>query len=288
MQFDELILQDADEELQVRFHPQLTMLAGLGADGRQALTQGIIASLAGGEETTTLRYLDGTGRAVTLTGEAGQVRAQLDDGTPTQEPIGTLVPDVKALRRLMVVGADDLGGTVRRSREDEPPELREARDMLEELAAELEQALGREQAVSELRAALDAVEAELRAARDGIARREYAKVLAQLERVRAEAAALQSGSAGIESDRNLLATADAARALAARWTEASSRAAALRAELPEGRPLDAADVARLAAIPAEPPVELDELVGALAQAIVERDALDHRLQDLAVSTLPAP
>ena len=292
MRFDELILRDADDELRVRFHAQLTMLTGLGPDERQSLTEGILASLTGAQvptaDSTILHYADGTGRAVTLTGEAGRVRAVADDGLPTPEPIGMIAPDAKALRRLMFVSADDLGGVPRRAREDEPPELREARDTLEQLAFELESALGHEQAVAALQSMLDAVDEELRAARDGIARREYAQVLARLESVRAEAAALQSGTAGIDADRHLLANAEPARALAAEWMRAHARVEDLLADLPDGERLDPSERAQLVSVPAAPPEGLAELVERLAQATIERDALDQRLQDLAVSKLPAP
>ena len=289
MRFDDVTLQDDDDELRVPFHPQLTMLSGLGAVERHDLANGILASLTGGGEITTLHYVDGTGRPVVLNGRDGQVRGQHeDDGSPAPEPIGSVAPDANALRRLMLVAAEDLGGIVRRCREDESPELREARDMLEELASELEAAVGREQAVADVQSRLDVLDGELRAARDGVARREYAQVLAQLERVRAEAAALQTGTAGIEADRHLLASADTARALARRWDEVASRVAELRAALPPGPRLDPTELARLAQVPSQPPEDLDALVAALVAAADERDSLDQRLQALAVSSLPAP
>jgi hypothetical protein len=288
VRFDELILQDGDEELRVPFHPQLTVLSGLGQEGRTALAEGILDALTGGPEPTVLRYVDGTGVPITLTGRDGRVEATDGDGAPAPAPLGSIVPDAASLRRLVLITARDLGGVVRRVREDESPELREARDMLEELARELEAATGRAAEVAALQGQLDALDAELRAARDGVARREYAQVLAQLERVRAEAAALQSGTAGIESDRLLLGKADAARALATRWTKAAERVAALRAEVPPGPRLDPGDLEALAQIPDAAPTGAAPLIDALAAALADRDALDQRLQALAVSTLPAP
>jgi hypothetical protein len=288
VRFDEVILQDQEDELRVRFHQQLTILSGLGADERQTLGNGILAALTGGEETTTLHCVDGTGRPVIISGSGGQIRAEHEDGSPAALPLGSIAPDAKALRRLMLVSADDLGAVVRRSREDESPELREARDMLEELTYELKSAQGQELAVAELQSRLEGLERDLRAAQDGVARREYAKVLAQLERVRAEAAALQSGTAGIEADRHLLANADDARALAAQWNKAAARAAGLRESLSGGPRLDREDQQRLVNVPSAPPDGLDALVAALGSAAREREALDQRLQDLAVSTLPAP
>lgn len=160
--------------------------------------------------------------------------------------------------------------------------------MLEELTAELTAALGQQQAVEAIQGQLDLVEEELRAARDGVARREYALVLAQLERVRAEAAATQADTAGIDSDRNLLASADSARALVQAWSEAGARVAALAGMLDGGPRFDPAERDRLVAVPAEPPATLADLVTALQHSIEARDALDHRLGVLSVSKLPAP
>ena len=288
MRFDEVMLQDAEDELRVHFHPELTILSGLGPAERQELSSGILAALTGAQEPTILRYVDGTGRTVVLTGGGGHVRAEYDDGTPAPEPLGSLAPDARALRRLMLVGADDLGPVVKRSREEEPSELREARDMLEDLARELQAAVGQEQMVTELQARLEVLEREIRTARDGVARREYAQVLAQLERVRAEAAALQSGTAGIEADRHLLTNADDARALAAEWNKASARVAQLRETLLGGQRLDRTEQARLVSVPEAPPDGLDDLLTALGRAAHERDSMDQRLQHLAVSALPAP
>lgn len=288
MRFDDVILQDEADELRVHFHQQLTILSGLGAMERQALGNGILAALTGGEETTTLHCVDGTGRPVVITGQGGHIKAEHDDGSPAPLPLGSLAPDAKALRRLMLVGADDLGAVVRRSREDESPELREARDMLEELTYELKSAQGQEFAVADLQSRLEGLERDIHAAHDGVARREYAQVLAQLERVRAEAAALQSGTAGIEADRQLLANADDARELAAQWSTATTRADGLRDQLSGGPRLDRDEQQRLVDVPDAVPDGLDALVAALSIAASERDALDQRLQDLAVSTLPAP
>lgn len=288
MRFDELILQETDEELRMRFHPELTVLSGLGPAERRALIDSLLGSLTGGSEASELRYLDGTGEPVIVRSHDGRVTAQRPDGSPAPAPLGSLAPDHVALRALMLLGADDLGVPGRPNRDDEPPELREARDMLEELTAELDAALGQQQAVEHLQTELDALDEELRVARDGLARREYAQVLAQLERVRAEAAALQSGTAGIESDRHLLASADTAHALAEEWHAASRRVAELAAAI-GGRPhLDTAERDRLARIPEALPDDIDELIAELQRAIELRDALDHRLQTLSIAQLPAP
>jgi len=296
VRFDELILRDPHGEFRVRFHPELTVLSGLSPADRRALTGSILGSIVGGSEPTTLRYLDHTGRPVTLDCDEGRVTVRHADGSAATPPLDH-VGGATAARALMTLAAEDLGLVRRAPREDEPPELREAREMLDELTAELEAALGQKEAVDQLQRELDAVDEDLRVARDGLARREYAQLLAQLERVRAEAAALQSGTAGIEADRNLLASADHARALAGRWAEAAARVAALTEELlaggagpatDDGEAMPAAERDRLAQIPSDLPEALDELVAALERSLEAHQALDHRLQELSVAKLPAP
>jgi hypothetical protein len=288
VQFDELILQGPEDELRVHFHPELTVLSGLGMLERRALSDSILGALIGGAESTSLRYVGPAGRPITVIGRDGRVTARHADGSDAPPPLGTLAPDPVTLRSLMLLSADDLGVLTRPARDDEPPELREARTMLVELTEELHSALGQQHAGATLQAELDAVEDDLRAARDGLARREYAQVLAQLERVRAEAAAMQAGTASVDSDRHLLSSADAARALATRWNEASARVTELAAQL-EGRPrFEPADRDLMAAVPSEPPADLDGLIDALQRSIEAYDTLDQRLQVLAVSKLPAP
>lgn len=289
VRFDELVLKIPGDELRVTFHPRMTVLSGLGAPERQALAESILGSLSGAEADAVLRLVDGTGRRVTLAGGNGGLRAEHDDdGSAAAPPMGALARSRDALRGLMLVCADDLGVVVRPARADEPPELREARATLAEITEELQAALGEAQEAAGLQAELDELDAALREAQDGAARREYAQVLAQLERVRAEAATLQSGTTGIDADRHLLAHVDATRALAEAWTEAADGLAAVVERFGGAARLDAADLARAAALPDAAPAELDAGIDALADAIAHRDSLDHRLQALAVAKLPAP
>ncbi|MGH9084577.1 MAG: hypothetical protein ACRDYW_03910, partial [Acidimicrobiales bacterium] len=161
MRFDELILQDPEDELRVRFHPELTVLSGLGALDRRALADSILGSLVGGHESTSLRYLDPIGRPITVEGRDGRITARYPDGTAAPEPLEALAADPVALRSLMLLSADDLGVLNRMARDDEPPELREARAMLDELTAELDAALGQQQAVETLQAQLDGLDEAL-------------------------------------------------------------------------------------------------------------------------------
>lgn len=289
MRFDELILTVADDELHVRFHPELTLLSGLAAQERQALADSVLGALAGGGDQATMRYVDATGRTVEVTNAAGPPAARLDDGSPVDPPMGRRSREI--VRSTLVLGADDLGVTVRPPSADEPPELQEARADLEALAAELEAALEDEQQTTGLRAELADVEDQLHRARDGAARRAYAEVLGALERVRAELATLEGGTSGIDGDRRLLAGADQARAAAQRWQAAEADAEAAGPTTPatdDGSLDDAAQLERLTQVPGAPPADLHDLVDDVVAATERRDRLDRRLQDLAVATLPAP
>lgn len=288
MRFDELTLTADDGELRLRFHEQLTVLCGLGADERASFADSLLAALTGGPEHTALRYIDGAGRPVALQGDGGEVTAHLDDGSPVAVPLGTLAPDGAALRSLMLLQADDLGVLDRRNRDDEPEELREARDTLEQLTSELTAARGQADAVATLQRQIDELDEELRAARDGVARREYAQVLARLEAARSELAAVQSSSAAVDADRDLLQHAAEIRQAAARWHATHTRVVELAAATIDHPALDADERDRLSAVPAEPPGELAGLVVRLELARRERDAVDRRLQELSVSRLPAP
>lgn len=287
MRFDELIVREADGDLRLTFHPQLTVLAGVGGEERAAFAQSLLGALAGGAEETLLRYLDHTGSAVVVQSRDGRVAARDAGGSPVPEPIGSVATSRASLEALMVVRADDVCAEVARSPEDEPPELREARDTLEALTAELDAARAERERTAELRAELVRLDADLQAARDNAARREYARVLAQLEQLRAEAAALESDQDAIESDRSLLEAADEVRRLAAAQEEATDRAAELAAQV-TGVPLDADERALLVSVPEAPPDELDALVERLQAADARRSQLERRLQELAVATLPAP
>src|SRR5688572_8895471 len=121
VKFDELVLKIPGDELRVKFHPRMTVLSGLGAPEREALATSIVDSLAGGPESTAMRYFDGTGRLVNaLSGPDGPVRARHeDDGSAAAPPVGGGM-SASSLRALMLVQAADLGVVSRTPRADEP------------------------------------------------------------------------------------------------------------------------------------------------------------------------
>lgn len=281
MRFNELTLGDPGDELQLRFHPELTILSGLGRLDRRSLADSIIDSV-GGQVPTTLRLTDAAGVDQTISGPEGVAAAAA---------LGPLGTDPKLRRATMLMSETALGEAAKVDREGEPAALREARQSLAELTSELEAALEQQRCLDTLQADLDGLEHELAAAREGLARREYALVLARLERVRAEAAAIQAGTAGIDSDRRLLSSAAEARDLAAAWSAAEAKVRTLTALLERAEELDElapADRARVARIPAEPPADLSALINKVRVTVAQRAALEDRIHELSVSKLPAP
>jgi hypothetical protein len=289
VQLEELVLRIPGDEFRIRFHPQLTVMSGIGMLERQALADSIVGALTGRAESTTLTYRDATGRRVRAVSVGGRMVATYDDdGGPAGGLVGTAAPDAEALRALMLVGAADLGMGSARPRSEDPPDLAEARSMLEALSAELEEAVAASNLGDAVRAELAEVEAALRGAEEGVARREYAQVLADLELVRAEVAAIRGGSAGGEKDRDLIASAGEARAVAERWRAVSGRAGELRRRFGDRPRLPADEVAVAVTYPERMPAGLSALLADLEAAQAERNALSLRLQDLAASRLPEP
>ena len=289
VRFDELVLKVPGDELRVKFHPRMTVLSGLGAPEREALARSIAGALTGGADSTAMRYQDGTGRLVNvLAGPDGPVHTRHeDDGSPAAPPVSPAISPAD-LAALMLVQAADLGVASRPPRDDEPPELREARTSLEEMTAQLEEVLAEEQSAAVVRAELVALDEQLRLVRDGAARRQYAEVLAQLERVRSEAATLQSGTAGVDADRHLLSNAGTARQLAERWQVAADALTGAIQRFGDEERLGGEERALAARLPLAAPDDLIALVDAAVEAEATRAALDNRLQALAVSKLPAP
>ena len=288
MRLEDLVLRIPGDEFHVHFHEHLTVLSGIGMLERQALSDSLVGALTGQAENTVVTYKDNTGRPVEVVANGGTAACRyLDDGAPALPLVGTVAPSADALRSLVLVQAGDLGLMPSRASETEHPELADARATLQELTKELEAAKSGRTKKQRVEDELSAIAAQLRQAEDGTARREYARILADLERVRAEAAALQSGDAGEETDAHLLSSADDARRIASKWREAASALARLVAQMTGGR-LDPELVAAVRWFPDALPSNFRPLVDDLAEARRERDRLEVRLRDLATSKLPEP
>lgn len=291
VRFDEFVLRgQADEEFRVRFHERLTVLAGVGSAERQLLVDAVIGGLTGTGDDAAVRGVDHTGRPIEIISGNGRVAARFaDDGTSAPAPIGWFAPDAEGLRQLLVVTAEDLGASAsHEARDDDPPELVEARAALRDLAAQLEAVIEEQRRHEAAKAELAELLDRIRSAEADAARREYARTLAELERVRAEAAVLQSGEHGAEAEKHLLESAEEAHRLAARWRDLAAETARARQATAGDEVLDPTDVARLLAVPETPPADLADLVGDLVRAAEHVNALEERLREVASASLPVP
>jgi hypothetical protein len=288
MRLQELVLRIPGDEFRVRLHEHLTVLSGIGMLERQALGDSLIGALTGAADGTVLTYLDCTGRPVEVVSSGGTAACRyLDDGSAALPLVGTVAPTSDALRALMMLRAGDVGLSPARTRRDDNPELAEARATLSALTTQLQDLVNGHQRHEQLRDELAGINAQLRQAQDSTARRDYARVLADLERVRAEAAALQSGDAGAQSDDELVESAGEARHLATQWTAAADRLSRLVRDLPAAR-IEPAVLAQVRWYPDDVPGDLRRLLGDLAEARRERDHLETRRRELATSSLPEP
>lgn len=261
MRFDEFALRVAGDEFRIRFHDQLTVLAGVGPDERTALVASIVGSLTGAVDGAQLLATDHTGRPVALQVVAGEVQARFTDeaGGTAPAPIGWFAPDAASLRSLLVVTADDLGADAGRAGDvAEPPALASARSELWQLDQE-------RQAAVDARAA---VEASLRR-------------MGELDE------ALRSAESDA-TDRQLLEAAPELHRLAGAWVDAADAADAARADAEHDDPIEAGDVDWLAAVPEDAPDRLARLLHDAAEADRQVHELRDALRDVATAALPDP
>lgn len=288
MRLEELILRTPGDEFRLRFHDRLTVLSGIGVLERRAFVDSLFSSLVGGPETTTLVYRDAEGRGVSMVSDRGRSDCAYEDGSAAPNILERIGKTISELRALMHLSASDLGlhGAAWAG---EPMELAEARASLAALTEELHAAYSAKQAVEAMRSEVEAIEDRIRSSEENRARRQYARLLADLERVRAEAGALRTGRTGAEADRHLMASADKARKLASSWQEADRQATELRDSFPDdAERLDARTLQEAVGIPEQVPADIDALVAAQEDAEAERVALSVRLREMAASRLPEP
>ena len=287
MRLEQLSLRIPGDEFRVRFHERLTVLSGIGILERQALFGSLLSSLAGGPEATSLLCRDSQGRRLNVECERGRLQATWEDGTPAPAPLDLLDQTVGALRSLMLLSGSDLGlsgsGLC-----TEPPQLAEARATLTALADELQAAITARASVDAMRNELGSIDERIRLSEENRARRQYARLLADLERVRSEAAALRSGQAGIDADRHLIGSGDRARQLSAAWKEAAGHTLELVAAFGDGERLDPRALADVSGAPEAAPTDIDSLVEAVEKAEAERVAMAVRLREMASSRLSEP
>ena len=290
MRFEELSLRIPGDELRMRFHEKTTVLSGIGALERQGLVESLLGALAAGPaQHAELTYVDSQGRRVRIRRDpTGEVSHTFDDGSLAPDFLALLGVDLNGLRDLAHVRAGDLGLLTTDIGLPEPPELAEARAALAELNEGLESALAARHAVEAMRMELSRIDEGIREADEGRAKRRYARLLTDLERVRAEATAMRTGDAGAASDKRFVEAARGALRVAERWHRTRDALKQATADFGNRERLDARTLAESESMPENAPAGLDALVAKLEQAESRRDALASRLSTLATSRLPEP
>ena len=290
MRFEELSLRIPGDELRMRFHKRITVLSGLEAPERRGLVDSLVGSLANGPTgQTILVYRDSQGRRVTVSrGASGEVVHTYDDGSFAPDLIGSLGLDGGRLNELCHVDEASVGLFAGDVGTPESPELVEARAALTAITQELDAAMAARQAVEALREETADIDERLREADEGGAKRRYARLLAQLERVRAEAAAARTGDVGAASDRRFMEHGRTAIRAAKGWTQANTRLEEARQRFGRRERLDESTLAQAEATPDRVPAKLDVLVRAYTDAETRRQLLAEHLSSLATASLPEP
>lgn len=272
----------------MRFHDQLTVVAGIGELEREELLTSVVGALAGAVPGTCFVYLDELGQEVTVeTNDDGTAEAVAIDGTPTTLVAAGLGTVDDVIRLVRVDGAD-LGVRPRDDQIDRHPELRDARQALDEISEELQSALAAEQTSEAMRHELSTLDERIRRAEESQARRAYAKVLAALERVRTEAAALNGGAHTGSADKLLLKRRDEINELARRWEHAARSAEKAAGVFGDREPLTEEELRQAVRFPDHAPEQLDALVRRHQEAEATRDRLADQLRDIAAASLPEP
>jgi hypothetical protein len=285
VRFDELLLEIDGEAVRIPFHAHVTVLAGLGPGERRELADHLMAALAGGATRATVHCTDGSGEQLVISGGPDGVTAKRGDGSAAAPPVGAIARSADALRALLVVGAPP---TRARRREDEPADLRAARDRLEELSSQLEDAEAIAEEVATGEAALAALDEAIRAAQAGAARRAYAQVLADLAELEAERDALGADRETVGADRRLLAAADRVGAEIAEWRDAEAAREAISALVGLAGDVEGVDAEAALRVPEHVPEDLDALLAVVYEARSSLVDLDRRLSELAASHLSEP
>ena len=290
MRLECLTLRIGGEDLVLPFHDRLTVVGGIGLAERQEMVEMLVGALAGGlGQPAELRYVDVTGLHLKAVSEGdGSVRHLNDDDTPAPNLLAVLGLDRDGLRRLTCVTAADLGLLTTEIGAPEPAELVEARQALAELTDELATATLARDTAEALRLELEDLEERLRQVREGEAKRRYARLLIQLEQVRAEAAALRGGVEAVDTHRRLVQAAAEIRRLSQRWRGAAKRLEAEQARFGDRERLDARACEEALVLPAEVPAQLDRLAAEYEAAETQRAELEAKLQNWTISHLPEP
>lgn len=289
MRLQQLALRVSGDGQKLRFHERLTVIAGIGVDDRQGVVEVILGTLAGEPTVSSeLAFVGATGQRVTVDQTAeGTFHTFHDDGTAATPPSLLLGLSVHELFRLMYVDGRQLG--LLQQGPTEPKELTEARASLALLRDQLEAAQVARDAADALRVELLSIDEEIRQIDAGRPRRRYAKMIIELERLRAERVAVTASPAEAEADRVIASHLALLRPVASKWHDGVRKLSDARRAFGDERVrLDPHTLAGALTIPDHVPLDLDSLVDALAAAEAQRATLSARLAGMMASHLQSP
>lgn len=290
MRLQQLALRVSGDGQKLRFHERLTVLSGISTADRQGVVEVILGTLAGEATVSSeLAFVGRAGQRVTVDQTAeGTFHTFHDDGTPAVPPSLLLGLSVHELFSLMYVDGRQLG--ILQQGPSEPKELLDARAALAALTDQLEAARVARDAAESFRLELLSIDEEIRQVDVGRPRRRYARMLLELEELRAERAAMLSTAEEAEADRALASHLALLRPVATRWRDAARKLsdAAQAFGGPDRVRLDRHSLAGALNIPDEVPLHLDRLVDELAAAEAQRATLSARLAGLMASHLESP
>jgi hypothetical protein len=310
MRFEELAPPADASGSPTRFHRAMTVVGPLDQAARGQWIQHVMALLAGEPMPTGdgLEVPEGTTVALTVTDHQGRpVRIERTGGDlqvvdPTTgadltghyskrgaaELLSHFDLDAAGADALQVVRPTDVAAAVPVTAPDPdlaPEALTEARTVLAHVEAEHDAALAAEQRLAELRARRDQLDDHLRRAHETKARRKYSAALVERERIQAELAALLGENPiDEESLEACVAVLDQLEEVAAQ----SERVAQRRTTFGHRRRLSAEGLEQALTLPTDVPENLPELHEQYLDARLRRAELMERLDDTAVSDLPAP
>ncbi len=280
MRYDEITLPVANNTLEINFHPRVTVLAGLRAEARSSIIDAIASATSGATPGAIVALIDQSGRRSTI------VDGQFDGGTGS---LGTTT----RIRNLLVVTSHDLGlpppgddlEHVRLQRQ-----LVAARGNLDEVQTVLDKAQAVAQRRTEIEAELASVESDL--AKEGSETDRYtlkrAKVLIEIEQLRATLDAIDAPSVQITRDNSLVESTVDVQLLADQWARGSEAIDTLKNRFGSQDRLGADQLADFVDIPATIPVTLansvrehDQLLGTCNELQV---TLDRALSEPTMAT----
>ena len=289
MRFELIAVGPDLEQAVIRFHPRLTVIGGMDRPERAEFGELFIQAMTGQDgEVSATRCVDNQGLGLNGARSVAGWGWTDDQGRPCEGPMWTMAVDEPTLRRLMHLSADIASGVTRPPAPGEDPELTDARHTLASLEAELRDAIGLRARADDLRAQIAAIDEGLRTAEATDAQRRHTLLLAELERVRVEAATIQGGTVRAEADRRFIAVSSTVAELSRDWRQARH---AVRVELHRfgaRERLDARTLGEALTTPDRVPPELDALAALYEAAEAQRAMLSDRLTALTTGSVPQP